>query len=465
MKNSKYICQECGSISSKWSGRCENCGTWNKIVEELNRSAGPKGAHADSGVALITESLDKPTVNTEYYPSGIIEFDGVLGGGMVAGATILIAGEPGIGKSTLLLQVVAAMSKNSDNENIFYITGEEATEQIRQRARRLGLNKAGAKVASANDVRNVLTTLEKNPGKIVVIDSIQTMFTPELDSAPGSVSQVRGCAQALIAQSKHQQSTLILLGHVTKEGLIAGPRVLEHMVDTVLTFEGEQGHQFRILRAVKNRFGPTNEIGVFSMSESGLKEVHNPSSLFLSENQEEVSGSVVFAGIEGSRPVLAEIQALVAPSNLGTPRRSVLGWDQGRLAMVLAVLDARCGLSLAKYDVYLNVTGGLRVQEPGMDLAAAAALISSFTEIPIPKRTVVFGEIGLSGGIRSVGQKTTRINEALKLGFQNIWGPVSKDKTEKINLNLIEFSDVSGLVRYIKQNEIKNKIQPLQQKG
>ncbi|MDA0654017.1 MAG: DNA repair protein RadA, partial [Proteobacteria bacterium] len=321
-------------------------------------------------------------------------------------------------------------------------------EQIRQRAHRLGLGAAPVQLAAATGIHDILATLDEALPRVVIIDSIQTMFTPELDSAPGSVAQVRGCAAALIAQSKRQGSTLVLLGHVTKEGLIAGPRVLEHMVDTVLTFEGERGHQFRILRATKNRFGPADEIGVFTMTAAGLEEVANPSALFLPEGSGATSGSVVFAGVEGTRPLLVEIQALVAPSTLGTPRRAVVGWDQSRLAMVLAVLDARCGVSLADRDVYLNVTGGLRVAEPGLDLAAAAALTSSLNGQPVPVGTVVFGEVGLSGDVRPVSQEELRRKEAARLGFGTAWCPVRR-KGSAGGDGVVEFGHVAELVARI----------------
>ena len=446
-RSPRYVCQACGAASGKWAGRCENCGEWNRIIEEAAAPTPPKGVGAGRGRAMRLEPMAGPAPGVPRAATGVAEFDTVTGGGLVPGAAVLLGGEPGIGKSTLMLQVAARIAAGA-NAAVIYVTGEEAVEQIRQRAHRLGLGEAPVQLAAATAIQDILATLDEAAPRVVIIDSIQTMFTPELDSAPGSVAQVRGCAAALIAQSKRQGSTLFLLGHVTKEGLIAGPRVLEHMVDTVLTFEGERGHQFRILRATKNRFGPADEIGVFTMTAAGLAEVANPSALFLPEGSGTTSGSVVFAGIEGTRPLLVEIQALVAPSPLGTPRRAVVGWDQARLAMVLAVLDARCGVSLADRDVYLNVTGGLRIAEPALDLAAAAALTSSLTGRPIPEGTVVFGEVGLSGDVRPVSQEELRRKEAARLGFANAWCPVRRTGAAGGD-GVVEFGHVADLVARI----------------
>lgn len=410
-----FVCQECGASYSKWSGRCDACGSWNAIVEEAARPATPRGLGTKPGRRLEFVDLQSPARPTPRRVTGIAEFDRVCGGGLVPGSAILVGGDPGIGKSTLLLQVTGAVARAMP---CAYVSGEEAVDQVRMRAHRLGLADAPVQLAAATNLRDILTTLDGAGGpELVVIDSIQTMYMDNLDAAPGTVSQVRACAQEIIRLAKVRGFTVLLVGHVTKEGMIAGPRVLEHMVDTVLYFEGERGHQFRILRAVKNRFGPTDEIGVFEMTDAGLTEVPNPSSLFLTERQGEVSGAVVFAGMEGTRPVLVEIQALVSPSALGTPRRAVVGWDTSRLAMVLAVLDARCGLALGGNDVYLNVAGGLRIGEPAADLAVAAALVSSQTGIAVPHDMVVFGEIGLSGEVRAVSQTEARLKEAGKLGF------------------------------------------------
>ena len=414
-RTSQYICQACGAVSAKWAGKCEACGEWNSMVEETVESAAPKGITPRGGRRVDLVGLagqDKPPPRRV---SGLAEIDRVLGGGLVPGSAVLIGGDPGIGKSTLLLQVVARLSNGG---GCAYISGEEAIDQVRMRAARLGVSAAPVALAASTNVRDILATLDAPDGpSVVVIDSIQTMYVDTLDSAPGTVAQVRASAQELIRLAKKRGIALLLVGHVTKEGTIAGPRVLEHMVDTVLYFEGDRGHQFRILRGVKNRFGPTDEIGVFEMTEGGLMEVPNPSALFLADRRDDVSGAVVFAGMEGTRPVLVEIQALVAPSPFGTPRRAVIGWDTGRLAMVTAVLEARCGLEFAGRDVFLNVAGGLKIGEPAADLAVAAALISSLTGVAAPADTVVFGEIGLSAEVRAVGQSESRLKEAAKLGF------------------------------------------------
>jgi DNA repair protein RadA/Sms len=411
-----YVCQECGATYPRWAGKCEACGAWNSIIEEAPREVLPKGlGTGKSGRKIDFVGLEGQSAPPPRRQTGITELDRVCGGGLVPGSVLLVGGDPGIGKSTLLLQAVAALSAEV---SCIYISGEEAVEQVRLRAIRLGLAKAPVLLAAATSLRDIAASLDTGdvPG-VVVIDSIQTMFLDSLDSAPGTVAQVRACAAELIRMAKRRGFALFLVGHVTKDGQIAGPRVLEHMVDTVLYFEGERGHQFRILRAVKNRFGATDEIGVFEMSDAGLTGVANPSALFLAERRGNVSGSCVFAGVEGTRPMLVEIQALVAPSALGTPRRAVVGWDSGRLAMILAVLDARCGLALAGNDVYLNVAGGLRIGEPAADLAVAAALLSSSTDVPVDASLVVFGEIGLSGEVRAVSQTDGRLKEAAKLGF------------------------------------------------
>ncbi len=419
---SHYACQECGAASSRWMGRCESCGAWNSLVEEATSAGPPKGLGRGAGHKIELVSLAGTTDEASHIPTGIGEFDRVCGGGLVPGSALLIGGDPGIGKSTLLLQATAALARNGIA--CAYVTGEEAIGQVRLRANRLGLSDAPLYLAAATNVRDIVATLDiVDPPQVVVIDSIQTMFVDSLDSAPGTVAQVRSSAQELIRTAKNRGLTVLLVGHVTKDGQIAGPRVLEHMVDTVLYFEGERGHQFRILRTVKNRFGPTDEIGVFDMTDRGLQEVTNPSALFLGDRDASISGTSVFAGIEGTRPLLVEIQALTAPTALGTARRAVVGWDAGRLAMVLAVLETRCGLSLAGQDVFLNIAGGLKIREPAADLAVATALISSITNVSVPMRTAVFGEVGLSGEIRPVGQSDIRIKEASKLGFHSVIAP------------------------------------------
>lgn len=416
----RYVCQECGAVHRRWMGRCDACNAWNSIIEEAVTEAPPGALKAAlgkrKGRRIEFQALAGETKPEARRLTGVAEFDRVLGGGLVAGSTVLVAGDPGIGKSTLLLQAAAALAQGPGGAA--YISGEEALDQVRLRASRLGLAQAPVALAAATDVGDILAALETaGSPKVAIIDSIQTMYLDSLDSAPGTVAQVRASAQALIRLAKSRGISVIMVGHVTKEGQIAGPRVLEHMVDTVLYFEGERGHQFRILRAVKNRFGPTDEIGVFEMTDAGLREVPNPSALFLGERDGRVSGSCVFAGMEGTRPLLVEIQALVAASSLASPRRAVVGWDGGRLAMITAVLDARCGLALGGLDIYLNVAGGLRIAEPAADLAVAAALLSSLADAPAPSETVFFGEIGLSGEVRPVGQRDGRLKEAAKLGF------------------------------------------------
>ena len=442
----RYVCQDCGAQSRKWAGRCDACGAWNSLTEETPAAAPPRGLSAGRGHSIGFVSLDDAElVELPRLTTGIAEFDRVCGGGLVPGSGILVGGDPGIGKSTILLQTVAALARRGIP--CAYISGEEGPSQIRMRARRLGLADVPVRLAAATNVRDILTTLEQpDAPRVVVIDSIQTMYVDNLESAPGTVAQVRASAQELIRLGKRRNIVILLVGHVTKEGQIAGPRVLEHMVDTVLYFEGERGHQFRILRAVKNRFGPTDEIGVFEMSDAGLVEVPNPSALFLSARGDEpVSGTAVFAGIEGSRPVLVEIQALVGSSPFATPRRTVLGWDANRLAMVMAVLDARCGLGLGGHDVYLNVAGGLRIAEPAADLAVAAALLSSFTGVPMAEESVLFGEISLSGEVRGVSQADQRLKEAAKLGFTHAYTPPPTQPREA-PMRTIDVPKVANLV-------------------
>jgi len=413
-----FVCQNCGAAYGRWQGKCDACGEWNTIAEESTATARPAlpGRAPRKGRVFALEPLAGEAHDAPRLPSGMPEFDRVTGGGFVRGSVLLLGGDPGIGKSTLLIQVAAALARAG--HRAIYISGEEAVAQVRLRAERLGLGTAMVELAAETSVEDIIATLgERAPPRLVIIDSIQTMWTDAVDSAPGTVTQVRGAAAALIRFAKRSGAAVILVGHVTKDGQIAGPRVVEHMVDAVLSFEGEGSHQFRILRAVKNRFGPTDEIGVFEMTGAGLAEIANPSELFLSERDLGSPGTAVFAGIEGTRPLLVEIQALVAPSALGTPRRAVVGWDQNRLSMVLAVLEAHCGVKLSGHDVYLNVAGGLRIQEPAADLAAAAALISSLANAPLPADAVYFGEISLSGAVRPVSQTAARLKEAQKLGF------------------------------------------------
>jgi len=434
-----FTCQSCGSVTSKWGGKCEACNEWNTIVEETPQESAPKGLGTGKrGKSLELVSLKgESNNNIPRHVSGMAEFDRVTGGGMVPGSAILIGGDPGIGKSTLLLQVVCKLA--DAGKTCLYVSGEEAVDQVRLRARRLGLDKAPVALASATSVRDIVASMETDPMDLIVIDSIQTMYVDTIESAPGTVTQVRSCTQELIRVAKKRNIAILFVGHVTKEGQIAGPRVLEHMVDAVLYFEGDRGHQFRILRTVKNRFGPTDEIGVFEMANEGLVEVPNPSALFLAQRQNNVAGSAVLAGLEGTRPVLVEVQALVAPSPLGTPRRAVIGWDSNRLAMVLAVLEARCGVTLSSSDIFLNIAGGIRISEPAADLAVAAALLSSQSNIPVPGNTVFFGEVGLAGEIRAVSQPDVRLKEAGKLGFDRAVIP------EKLRKKGIAPAKIDGL--------------------
>ena len=412
----RYVCQNCGAVYPKWSGRCDACGEWNTLVEEtVEARPGPAAKAGGPGKRVAFVGLQGEAAPPPRAATGIAELDRVLGGGLVPASAVLVGGDPGIGKSTLLLQAAARLS--ADGRRVLYVSGEESVDQVRLRARRLGLADAPMELASAINVRDITASLDgaRDVG-MVVIDSIQTMWLDGIESAPGTVTQVRASAFELIRLAKSRGFALVLVGHVTKEGTIAGPRVLEHMVDAVLYFEGDRGHQFRILRAVKNRFGATDEIGVFEMTDRGLAEVANPSALFLAERRGNVAGSAVFAGLEGTRPVLLEVQALLAPAS-GTPRRAVVGWETGRLAMLLAVLEARAGLRLSGLDVYLNVAGGLRVGEPAADLAVAAALASAVADQPTNPGTVYFGEVGLSGEVRQVAQADARLKEAHKLGF------------------------------------------------
>ncbi|HWV81959.1 MAG TPA: DNA repair protein RadA [Hyphomicrobiaceae bacterium] len=426
-----FVCQACGAVSSRWAGKCAACGEWNTIVEEEGVAAvaatpGSGLTRSAKGKPAPLETLAGSTAEAPRIATGLPELDRVTGGGIVPGSALLIGGEPGIGKSTLLLQVAARFAEAG--RRAIYFSGEEAAAQVRLRAERLGLAAAPVALGAETNLANILATLEQERRPdLVIIDSIQTLWADGLDAAPGTVSQVRAASQSLIRFAKQSGAAMLLVGHVTKDGQIAGPKVIEHMVDTVLYFEGDRGHTYRILRAVKNRFGPADEIGVFEMVGSGLREVANPSELFLGDRDNSAPGTAVFAGIEGSRPLLVEFQALVAPSSLGTPRRATVGWDANRLSMLLAVLDARCGVSFSQADVYLNVAGGLRITEPAADLAAAAALVSSLLATPLPPEDVYFGEISLSGAVRPVSHMTTRLREAHKLGFKRAVVPASGD--------------------------------------
>jgi DNA repair protein RadA/Sms len=447
----QFVCQACGSVSPRWQGQCDECKEWNSLVEDAGAVVTPFSAKQSltrGGTAFRLQSLGEETPLPARLATGIAELDRTLGGGVVPGSAVLIGGDPGIGKSTLLLQVAGKMALAG--RRVVYLSGEEATDQVRLRAQRLGLGKADVALASVTSVRDILTTLsEAAPPDLLVIDSIQTMHSDMLEGAPGTVAQVRAAAQELIRYAKTAGSAVVLVGHVTKDGQIAGPRVLEHMVDTVLYFEGERSHQYRILRAVKNRFGGTDEIGVFAMGAEGLEEVANPSSLFLTQRQAPVPGAVVFPALEGTRPVMVEVQALVVRLPSGaTPRRAVVGWDSGRLAMILAVLEARCGLSFSSCEVYLNIAGGLRVSDPAADMAVAAALASALAERPIRLDTVALGEIALSGEVRAAPHLSLRLKEAQKLGFERALMPAAKDGVPS-GMKATGFKHLSALVDHI----------------
>ena len=446
----RYVCQQCGSVASKWAGQCVDCGDWNTLVEDAGAVVTPFQAkhNLQGGGRMISLSgLDADVPLPERMATGIAELDRALGGGFVEASATLIGGDPGIGKSTLLLQAAAKMALQG--LGVAYVSGEEAADQVRLRARRLGLGNAPVQLAAATSVRDILTTLGgAAPPALLIIDSIQTMHSDLIEGAPGTVSQVRASAQELIRFAKERGTAVVLVGHVTKDGSLAGPRVLEHMVDTVLAFEGERSHQYRILRAVKNRFGGTDEIGVFAMQTEGLTEVGNPSSLFLTSRDESVTGTVVFPALEGTRPVLVEIQALVVRLASGaTPRRAVVGWDSGRLAMILAVLEARCGLSFSTSEVYLNIAGGYRVQDPAADLAVAAALVSALSERPVAADAVAFGEIALSGEVRPVAHGALRLKEAGKLGFTRALAPATQAKEGTVALT--GFRNLGGFVEHM----------------
>lgn len=409
-----YVCQNCGYQSPKWLGKCPDCSAWNSLVEEVKSKAKGSSPTHPAGAAPVSIS-DVAGEAEERLSCGIAEFDRVLGGGLVTGSVVLIGGDPGIGKSTLLLQVMDHLARSAGP--VLYVSGEESARQTRLRGERLGIRAKELLLLAETALETVMAQIDAVAPRAVVIDSIQTMYAPGLESAPGSVSQVRECAGRLMVAAKRSAIPTFIVGHVTKDGSIAGPRVLEHMVDTVLYFEGDRGHAFRILRAVKNRFGSTNEIGVFEMKEGGLCEVRNPSEIFLAERPLGVSGSAVITTIEGSRPLLVELQALVTPSSLGVPRRTTLGVDANRLALLVAVLEKKVGLHMAGQDIFLNAAGGARISEPAADLGMVAALASSHLDKVIDPQTVIIGEVGLAGEVRAITQPETRVREAAKLGF------------------------------------------------
>ncbi len=466
-KKTAYCCQSCGSIHFKWAGKCPDCGAWNSFVEEFSEGGAShftrivddkKSKNSDSKkidlVQLTGEAQNFPRVRTN-----INELDRVLGGGLVQGSVVLIGGDPGIGKSTLLLQTAESLAQGKNQ--VIYISGEESIDQIRLRAQRMGVKQDSIQLAATTNVAEIINSIvAKDVPIIVIIDSIQTMFLDEISSAPGTVSQVRAAAGELTIFAKKNNITLLIVSHVTKDGQIAGPKVLEHMVDTVLYFEGEKDLHFRILRSIKNRFGAANEIGVFEMNEIGLSEVTNPSELFLTSYDRETSGSIVFAGVEGTRPILVEIQALVSPSFIPTPRRAVVGWDTNRLAMIIAVLNSRFGQNLFDKEVYLNIVGGLKIEETAADLAVACALISAARDIALPSNTIAIGEVGLSGEVRMVSNLEGRLKEAAKLGFKNCLIPKANEKNKNFaalkkslpDLNLQMIGHIRDLAKFFKKN-------------
>ena len=426
---SVFSCQQCGSQSPRWLGRCPECGAWNSFVEETfaapsggssssRRSQGPKAE------PILLNALS--TEDSERIPSDFKEFDRVLGGGLVAGSVVLVGGDPGIGKSTLLLQAAASYAQKK--KNVLYVTGEESAAQIRMRADRLGVGSAHVTVLTETLLPNITAVLESEKPDVVILDSIQSVYRPEITSAPGSVSQVRECAGELLRLVKKSGTPLFLVGHVTKEGALAGPRVLEHLVDTVLYFEGDRLHSYRILRAVKNRYGSTNELGLFAMTEKGLAEVSNPSAIFLEERSRDIPGSSILVAMEGTRPLLLEVQALLTETR-GTPRRQTTGLDPNRVNLILAVLESRIGLNVGISDAFVNLTGGVRIMEPAADLAVAVAIASSFRRQAVDPETVFIGELGLSGEVRSVSQIESRVKEAAKLGFKRAFVPKRSEKS------------------------------------
>jgi DNA repair protein RadA/Sms len=444
----KYVCQSCGYVSPRWVGKCPNCNEWNSFVEEavqpLKLSRKPSGVSSKIEPVPMEqiEKVDVPRVSTS-----IGEFDRVLGGGIVPGSLVLLGGDPGIGKSTLMMQVALKLK----DAVTLYITGEESVRQIKLRAERLE-TKASKNILllAETNLDLILDVIERGTPDLVIVDSIQTMYRPGLESAPGSVSQVRESTALLLRLAKTQNIPIFLIGHVTKEGMIAGPRVIEHMVDTVLQFEGEAHYAYRILRALKNRFGSTNEIGIFEMHDTGLREVLNPSEAFLSERRYGTSGSTVVASIEGTRPILIEVQALVTPTSYGVPQRNTTGFDYRRLSLLLAVLEKRVGMHLGSFDVFVNIAGGVKIDEPAVDLGIAASIASSLRDVPTDSTAVAVGEIGLGGEIRTVGQIEKRVQEAAKLGFKRIILPQNNMKSLKAN-GEIDFIGVDRVERALEQ--------------
>ena len=433
----KYTCQSCAYESPRWIGKCPNCGEWNTFVEELAQKVSPSAKQ--SGVRTNVKAVpfgEIASIEDERIPTGISEFDRVLGGGIVIGSVVLLGGDPGVGKSTLMLQLAAHIK----NKLLVYITGEESSKQIKLRAERLNLKMSeNLFLLTETNLGVVKEIIDRSAPDIIVIDSIQTMYLPELESSPGSVAQLRECTAQLLRIAKEKSISIFLVGHVTKEGVIAGPKVIEHIVDAVLQFEGERHYAYRVLRAMKNRYGSTNEIGIFEMRDNGLREVKNPSEVFLSERSFGLSGSTVVASVEGTRPLLVEVQALVSPASYGVPQRNTTGFDYRRLGLLLAVLEKRLGVNLGQFDVFVNIAGGVRVDEPAVDLGIAVSIISSKRDIPVDSQSVAVGEIGLGGEVRTISQVEKRIQEAAKLGFQRIILPKNNLKAvpPKANIEVV----------------------------
>ena len=428
-----YHCTECGGQSTKWQGQCPHCFAWNTLTESIIEGKSANRYASIAQTSTLQKLSDVETQNIIRQTTGISEFDRVLGGGLVGGAVILLGGDPGIGKSTILLQALSALTNQAEPINVLYVSGEESSQQIAMRARRLELEVSDIAILSEINLENVLKNIEKHQSNVVIIDSIQTIYSEELSSAPGSVTQVRECAAQLTRVAKQSNITLIFVGHVTKEGTLAGPRVLEHIVDTVLYFEGDPHSSFRMIRAAKNRFGAVNELGVFAMTEKGLKEVTNPSALFLSHHHEKVSGTCITVTQEGTRPLLIEIQALVDVSHSNNPKRLSVGLEHNRLALLLATLHKHAGIACYDQDVFINAVGGVKISEPGVDLAVLCAIVSSFKNKPIDQKTIIFGEVGLAGEVRPVQRGQERIKEAAKLGFNRAIIPKANVAKQKIS--------------------------------
>ncbi len=437
---SKYVCQSCGYESPRWVGKCPNCNEWNSFVEEISHKF--KSKKVSLSAVTVTPLSEVESGEEQRIVTNISEFDRVLGGGIVLGSVILLGGDPGVGKSTLMMQLAGSLKDNV----VLYISGEESTKQIKLRADRLNLKSSESFLVLSETNLDIITEIiDRAPPDIIVVDSIQTMFRPQFESSPGSVGQVRESTSVLTRIAKEKAIPIFLIGHVTKEGILAGPKVIEHMVDTVLQFEGERHYSYRILRSIKNRFGSTNEIGVFEMSDMGLREVKNPSEIFLSERAYGASGAAVVASVEGSRPILIEVQALVTPTNYGMPQRNTTGFDYRRLGLLVAVLEKRLGIMLGQYDVFVNIAGGIHIDEPAVDLGIASSIISSIRDVPIDSQTVMVGEIGLNGEIRTINQIEKRVQEAEKLGFKRIILPINNlrgiHSTTKIELIGVERID------------------------